>query len=70
MNEPVQNTPESRPFIPYILVLIDRGTEEVLHYDLIESVYDTEGVQQAIYQLLDKIKVLPKAVYMFDDFLR
>lgn len=68
MNEPVQKTPESRPFIPYILVLIDRETEAVLQYDLIESVYHTEGVQQAIYQLFDKIEVLPKAVYMYDDF--
>ncbi|WP_152658198.1 plasmid pRiA4b ORF-3 family protein [Oceanobacillus sp. CFH 90083] len=65
--EPVQKTPDSRPFIPYILVLIECGTGAVLHYDLAESVYYAEGVQEAVYRLFDKIEVLPAAVYMFDD---
>lgn len=68
MGEPVQNTPDSRPFLPYILILVEHETGAVLHYDLAESVYYAEGVQQAIYQLFDKIEVLPKTIYMIDDF--
>ncbi|WP_040980961.1 plasmid pRiA4b ORF-3 family protein [Oceanobacillus jeddahense] len=68
MGEPVQNTPDSRPFLPYILILVERETGAVLHYDLAESVYYAEGVQQAIYQLFDKLEVLPKTIYMIDDF--
>lgn len=68
MGEPVQNTPDSRPFLPYILILVEHGTGAVLHYDLAESVYHAEGVQRAIYQLFDKIEVLPKTIYMIDDF--
>jgi len=66
--EPVQRTPASRPFLPYILVLIDRQTGAVLHYDLVDSIYYTEGVQEKIFQLFEKIEALPQAVYMFDDF--
>ncbi|MFD1066142.1 plasmid pRiA4b ORF-3 family protein [Oceanobacillus locisalsi] len=66
--EPVQRTPQSRPFLPYILVFIDRNTGTVLQYDLVDSVYYTEGIQKRIFQLFDKIETLPKTVYMFDDF--
>lgn len=66
--EPVQRTPESRPFLPYILVLIDRQTGAVLHYDLVDSIYYTEGVQEKIFQLFEKIEALPQAIHMFDDF--
>ncbi|WP_179134536.1 plasmid pRiA4b ORF-3 family protein [Oceanobacillus timonensis] len=66
--EPVQRTPESRPFLPYILVLIDRNTGAIVHYDLVDSVYYTKGIQEKIFHLFDKIETLPKTVYMFDDF--
>ncbi|GAA0338852.1 plasmid pRiA4b ORF-3 family protein [Oceanobacillus sp. FSL W7-1293] len=66
--EPVQRTPESRPFLPYILVLLDRQTGAVLHYDLVDSIYYSEGVQEKIFQLFEKIEALPQAVHMFDDF--
>ncbi|WP_066185957.1 MULTISPECIES: plasmid pRiA4b ORF-3 family protein [Gracilibacillus] len=65
--EPVQDTPNSRPYLPHMFVMVEQESQLVMHFNITELGDSISELQEKSFHFLQSIEQLPQQVYMRAD---
>lgn len=71
INFPTQDEPDERPYLPTVILSVERKNQLIVYYNMIGKDGDiTETVQKELVELVKRIKAIPREIWVKEEMAR
>lgn len=71
INFPTQDEPDERPYLPRVILSVERKNQLIVYYNMIGKDGDiTETVQKELVELVKRIKAIPREIWVKEEMAR